>query len=246
MKDIWKFFSILAVAGGLAACNKEEEKPIDDDERFEDLGLSVKWAKCNLGATSPEKYGDYFAWGETEPYYVEGNAQKTDHVIWKGGKNPGYDWNSYKWCEGTYNSLLKYNNNGDFGVVDNKVFLDPEDDAAHVALGDNCRMPTPSEWEELSDRSNCKWEWTALEGVPGYKVTSLKSGFTENWIFLPAAGQREGTSLLKLGEIGYYWSSWVDEPESRDISRMFLFFESYHNTSYCSRHKGNSVRPVAD
>ena len=107
-------------------------------------------------------------------------------------------------------------------------------------------MPTPTEWEELANTSNCKWEWTTLEGVLGCKVTSLKPGFTENWIFLPAAGQREGTSLLKLGEIGYYWSSWVDESESRDISRIILMYTPYYRTNYCSRHKGNSVRPVTD
>lgn len=81
MKNIWILFAVLVVAGGLAACNKEENKPVEEDARFVDLGLSVKWGKCNLGATTPEGYGDYYAWGETEPYYEEGNAQKTDRVI---------------------------------------------------------------------------------------------------------------------------------------------------------------------
>ena len=155
MKNIWKLFAVLVVAGGLAACDKEEDKPVEEDIRFVDLGLSVKWAKCNLGATSPEGYGDYFAWGETEPYYEEGNAQKTDRVIWKGGKALGYDWNSYRWCEGTYNSLLKYNNNGSFGVVDNKVFLDPEDDAAHVVV----RLP-----HAYSNRVGRTWEHEQCNG----------------------------------------------------------------------------------
>ena len=119
-----------------------------------DLGLSVKWATFNVGASYPEQFGGYFAWGETE--------LKTT-----------YDWSTYKYGNGSTN-LTKYNTNISSGTVDNKTTLDPSDDVARQKWGGSWRMPTYEEFRELL--SNCTWTWTTMNGVNGYKVTSKKSG----------------------------------------------------------------------
>ena len=164
-----------------------------------DLGLSVKWASFNLGASKPEEYGDYYAWGETEPYY-----SSLEPLVWKEGKDAGYDWPSYKWCKGSNKSMTKYCDDlsyGYNGFTDTKTVLDPEDDAAIVNLGTSWRMPTGVEWTEL--RENSTWTWTTQNGVNGYLVTASNG----NSIFLPAAGRGNGTHLYSVGSLGYYWSS---------------------------------------
>ncbi len=191
-----------------------------------DLGLSVYWATCNIGASSPEEYGDYYAWGETEP-------------------KSNYSWATYKWCNGSDNSFTKYNTDSSCGTVDNKQVLDPEDDVAHVKLGGSWRMPTDAEIDELMNTSNCTWEMTTQNGVKGYKVTSMKTGYTNNWIFLPAAGYRDGTSLNDAGSYGLYWSSslYTDIP----LGAYYLFFYSsyvYGDNNF--RSFGLSVRPVSE
>ena len=192
-----------------------------------DLGLSVKWATCNVGADTPEGYGNYFAWGETNP--------KSNSA-----------WSTYKWCNGTYKTMTKYCINSSYGYngfTDNKTVLDAEDDAAHVNWGGSWRMPTNAEWTEL--RNNCTWTWTTQNGVNGYRVTSNKTGYTDKSIFLPAAGGRFDTSLSNVGACGYYWSSslYTDYP----YSAWFVDFSSNgvsrHN---CSRYCGVSVRPVSE
>ena len=200
-----------------------------EDPEYVDLGLSVNWATFNVGASKPEGSGVFYAWGETEP-------------------KENYSWSTYKWCNGTFDSLTKYNTKSDYGTVDNKTVLDPEDDVAHVKWGGSWRMPTKAEWDEL--KNNCIWTWydsgnTEFGGVPGYKVTSNLSGYTDRYIFLPAAGGRYGTSLTALGwSCGRYWSSslYTGIPGS---ACYFLDFDSgYHGTFSSSRYLGFSVRPV--
>lgn len=164
-----------------------------------DLGLSVKWASFNLGATAPEEYGDYFAWGEIEPYYIS-----QDPLIWKEGKENGYTWVSYKWCSGADFLLTKYCNDSSYGYngfTDTKTVLDLEDDAAHVNLGGSWRMPTDAEWRELKD--NCAWTWFTQDGVNGWLVSASNG----NSIFFPAAGLRVSTDLNYVCSRGSYWSS---------------------------------------
>ena len=209
-----------------------------------DLGLSVKWASFNLGASSPEEYGDYYAWGETDPYYSEGYSQESPCTHWRSRTDSaitGYNWASNKWSNGTSTTLTKYNNDSSYGSVDNKMVLDLEDDAAHVALGGKWRMPTDAEWTEL--RNNCSWEWTAVNGVSGRKVTSNIAGYTDKWIFLPAAGRRGNALLSDTGFYGNYWSSslyrihpsnaWLVSFYSDDVLRSIGY-----------RYNGISVRPV--
>ena len=186
-----------------------------------DLGLSVKWATFNVGATKPEEYGGYYAWGETEEKEI-------------------YNWSTYKWCNGSYDTMTKYCTSSSYGTVDNKTVLDPEDDVAHVKWGGSWRMPTKAEQDEL--RTSCTWTWTTQNGVNGYKVTSKTNG---NSIFLPAAGYRSGTNLYYSGGIGYYWSSSLYGGNGYDAYYLD-FYSGYYDWSYYDRYSGFSVRPVSE
>ena len=200
-----------------------------------DLGLSVKWANLNVGATSESDYGDYFAWGETEPYY-----SSQDPLTWKTGKSNGYadDWSSYKF--GSLGSFIKYSSS------DNKMMLDLEDDAAAVNWGSSWRMPTYTELKELCDtKSNTTdytWDWITVDGHYGWKITSKKSGTLGNSIFLPAAGQCRGTSLENQGSGGRYWSS---TNAGSNMSKVWsLYFNTACMDSDSRRYSGFTVRPV--
>ncbi|MBQ7269820.1 MAG: hypothetical protein IJS62_08230, partial [Bacteroidales bacterium] len=197
-----------------------------------DLGLSVKWAQFNVGATTPEGYGDYFAWGETEP--------KED-----------YSWETYKWCMGSENTLTKYCDRSDFGYngfTDSKTVLEPEDDAATVNWGGSWRMPTYDEWNELiatKQNTNYKWTWKTINGHNGWEVFYLING---NSIFLPAAGFRYGSNLDHAGSYVVYCSS------SLSTDYYYYYFaptvcfnasDVYWSTGY-GRFEGNSVRPVSE
>ena len=207
-----------------------------------DLGLPsrLKWASFNLGATKPEEYGDYYAWGETEPYYSSLNP-----LTWRPGKEIGYYWPSYKWCNGTFNTLTKYctiSPLGADGFTDGKSMLEPEDDAAYVMFGGKWRMPTFAEQDEL--RNNCTWTWTTENGVNGYRVTSNMAGYTDRSIFLPAAGFCYDSNLYYADSFGLYWSSslYVSFPDNANS----LNFESSYvgwGDSY-ARVYGFSIRPV--
>jgi len=160
------------------------EWPDEAEPDWVDLGLpsGTIWATRNVGASSPEEYGDYFAWGETEP--------KSE-----------YSWISYKWAmsDTTLTKYCSYSDDGYNGFVDNKTELDPSDDAAcaHYPGG---RMPSQEQINELIE--NCTWQWTQRNGVNGQLVT----GPNGNTMFLPAAGDRWDGSTGNVGLRGYYWS----------------------------------------
>ena len=188
---------------------------------YVDLGLSVKWATCNVGASKAVDYGDYFAWGET-------TTKST------------YDWSTYKWCNGSSFTLTKYCNNsiyGNNGFTDNKTQLELSDDAARANWGGSWRMPTDAEWAELIN--NCTWTWTTQNGVYGRKVTSKTN---ENSIFLPAAGNRYDSSLDDAGSSGY-WSSSLDTDDSYRAWGVGFYSGDVDRTNG-SRYIGLSVRPV--
>ena len=195
--------------------------PKKQEHEYVDLGLSVKWASYNVGATNPEDYGDYFAWGETEP-------------------KEQYDWSTYKYCKGSSSTMIKYCTNSSYGYngfTDNKTVLDPEDDAATANWGGSWRMPTDAEMTEL--REQCTWTWTTQNGVNGYKVVG-KNG---NFIFLPAAGCMYYSILNRAGSYGLYWSSSLEASSPRNA--YYVDFISGHvRRSYSNRGDGRSVRPV--
>ena len=141
-----------------------------------------------------------------------------------------------KYCP---NSSYGYN-----GFTDSKTVLDPEDDAAHVNLGGKWRMPTDAEWTEL--RENCTWEWTTLNGERGRKVTSNKSGYTDKWIFIPAAGYRYDAHFDDATSCGYYWSSSLCDA-GNPYNAWYVFFDFDGVYRYGTlRSDGISVRPVYD
>ena len=192
-----------------------------------DLGLSIKWASCNVGASKPEEYGDYFAWGETEPRSAD---------EWKH-----YNWEDYKWCVmGDPENLNKYNTKSNYGKVDNKTLLEMSDDAARANWGGKWRMPSDGEWIELLN--NCTWTWTIQNGKNGYKVTSKKNG---NSIFLPAAGRWFYYSFGVADFFGGYWSSTLCTITPFEAYHL-LFYSEGVNIDRFDRIAGFSVRPVTD
>ena len=130
-----------------------------------------------------------------------------------------------------------------YGTVDNKTVLESMDDAASVALGGEWRMPTDEEWTELRNTGNCSWTWTTIDGVNGYKVQSKKSGYTDNWIFLPAAGYRCSDFLDDVGSDGYYWSSSLTTGNP-SCAYIMSFLSGNFDRYYYYRYYGLSVRPV--
>lgn len=193
------------------------------------LGLpsGTLWATCNIGANSPEEFGDYFAWGETEPKEF-------------------YGWGNYKWLnliDGQYIELTKYSTDIEYGMMDGKTVLDPEDDAAYVNWGPSWGMPTKEQFLELITRCGYGKKST-LNGVNG----RLFTGPNGNTIFLPAAGVRMNDSFEYAGSDGYYWSSVLDtSDELGPVFASILEFHSYKFRSECYeeiRIWGLTVRPV--
>ena len=217
---------------------------IEKAHAYVDLGLSVKWATCNIGATAPQDFGYFYAWGETEPI--------TEKNI-----------NNYKFCKGNHRSFTKYCTDdkiGYQGFTDNKATLDLEDDVANVLWGGGWRMPTADECQELID--NCTCTMDSINGVKGFRVTSNVPGYTDRFIFFPAAG---GDGILIVGNdsddskprithyIGLYWSSSLDNDRSdvaKDISFSISVGGRYSSkkpmvlVGSCYREDRHSVRPV--
>ena len=193
---------------------------VDDSHEYIDLDLpsGTLWATMNIGASTPEEFGDYFAWGETTPKDV-------------------YNWSTYQWCNGRWSKMTKYCTNpahGDNGFTDDKTELDPEDDAASVNWSSQWRMPSKEQLDEL--RNQCTWTWTTSNGVKGYRVS--KNGKS---IFLPAAESYSG-NILSSGNLGYYWSRTLGE------TTRYANYLYFHSTSVTAeafeRSSGCTVRAV--
>lgn len=219
------------------------EPSTPSDSRAVDLGLSVHWAKMNVGASSPEDFGLYFAWGETRGYTSNtSDGHQFDYAEYKWmtpGQSSPYWINKYQvadnWTEGCW-----FDSNNRF-IGDGKTVLEPADDAARASWGGSWRMPTIEECQELI--SNCSAEWTRQGGVYGCKLTSRKNG---NSIFLPAGGIRATGGVLTWEGTGVYWSSSLKTTgggqgfnfSSNDGSSMYISTNDY------SRNTGINVRPV--
>ena len=188
-----------------------------------DLGLSVKWATCNVGASSPGDYGNYYAWGET--------TAQSSAIGWKDYR--------FRTSGDQYDNVTfsKYNTKSDRGVLDNKTRLDYSDDTARQNWGGSWRMPTYSEWKELQD--NCIWNWTSQGGHKGYKVMSKTNG---NSIFLPAAGY----DSLQVGTHGRYWSSSIYSDSPYNAYHMYFSSGDFIFVSRDFRCYGQTVRPVIE
>ena len=197
-----------------------------------DLGLSVKWASFNLGASKPEEYGGYYQWAGLEDV--------TDTSIYLDWDNCPYNIDSSYWTGWTkYIPSDKSSYWSGTGNPDNKTVLDPEDDVAHVQWGGNWRMPTVAEFQELDN--HCNKVWATINGVNGIKFTSKKN---DNSIFLPAAGYRGIDDLYSVGSDGYYWSSSLLTDCPYDAYYMNFDSGSVYADYYYFRYDGLSVRPV--
>jgi len=232
----------------------------NNGHEYVDLGLSVKWATMNIGATEVagsklnihtgqlDCYGEYYAWGETSP-------------------KDSYDWSSLIYCGNEEFRFSKYVTTSTFGNVDNKTTLEftPTcDDAARANWGGTWRMPTTAEQQELI--RNCYWEWTDSykgSGVRGYIVYKAKSdrdkgvmtysgsspktymsySLSDTHIFLPVSGYRVRGEFMSVGSDGYYWSGSLCTTGSRYA--YYLSFNSGSNYwGSMSRYLGRSVRAV--
>jgi hypothetical protein len=181
-----------------------------------DLGLSVVWASNNLGSEN-----EFYAWGETEP--------KTSFTK-----------DNYKWYDENY-LMTKYCSNPEFGVVDYKSVLDPEDDAAYVQSDGRLRIPTNEEWMEL--RENCDWVWNGEDA--GYYVYGRGDKYMNRRIFIPATGFDDGYGI---GEVAEYWSSSVNVGSTDSYCLFTLYFTNERINLFGLRtpYYGCSIRPVSN
>lgn len=192
---------------------------------YVDLGLSVKWATYNIGASKPEGYGDFFAWGETSA-------------------KSSYGWSNLKYCISGDDIWLenirfsKYVTDSEYGSVDYKTTLDAKDDVANVNWGGSWRMPTAFEMEELL--MSCFRVWMTLNGVEGCKFYG-KNG---NSIFLPAAGVKFDSSWVEKGDGCFCWSSSLSDSKCSGAYSLVLFSDEDEADYVSKRMWGLSVRPV--
>ena len=232
--------TVTTVDGGFAAsCDVtvKENSPIPE---VVDLGLTskLKWASFNLGATKPEEYGDYFAWGETDPYY-----RSLDPLEWCPGKEDGYSWSSYRYYD---NGVTKYIPQLSDGLSpDGKHALEPKDDAATVILGENWRMPTLKDFDELF--SSCSYEWKSENGINYLKL----QGRNGNYIILPASGYIDGVTRSTLPtNVVIYWSKEMYYYYLPAQAGSYLFSsidDSYYHDRYSlPRRMGCPIRAVYD
>lgn len=235
-----------AMTVGLASCDRNDDSsdggnstatdptgtnvnPISCGEtrgEWVDLGLSVQWYSVNIGASSPEVFGCYFAWGETSAKDV-------------------YDCSTYSLCNGSWRSLTKYCTMSYNGTVDNLRVLEPSDDVATVVLGSGARTPTSGEWNELYHNTTMQEE--RVNGIDGIRYT----GTNGNSIFLPYAGYRDGSELLHAGQgedmtnWDYYWTSQINYSYP-DNAYRYASWCNHYDMDYIKRSYGLPVRAVRD
>ena len=191
---------------------------------YVDLGLpsGTLWATCNVGSNSPEDFGGYYAWGETEPKEL-------------------YDWKSYKYGR-FFNEryqLNKYCTDSCYGIngfVDNLPVLEPDDDVARVCWGEGWCMPTIGEWEELF--LNTTGEWTKLNDVKGWRCTASNG----NSLFLPAAGYWWDDAFN--ADLGLYWSRSINKEFPYRAWGFHFNCDSSHLCGSSDRNRGQTVRAV--
>ncbi|MBQ8058316.1 MAG: hypothetical protein IJ199_00645 [Prevotella sp.] len=243
--DVWVWQNGTATKMAAADSITFTEPQAVSTHEYVDLGLSVKWATCNVGAEKPEDYGDYFTWGDTK---------KTTLIY-------GDAWDYYRFCEYVGDSEEIYDDddydvtgNGSayafskYNRTDSKTVLDAEDDAAAVNWGGAWRMPTVDELEELYE--NCTWEYKEdFNGVSGYKVTSKKTGYTDKYIFLPLAGfidsyckdaYKDGVEVM-LWSSSLWWSSLVPKANAYNLRGKK---DGSYEVENSPRSTACSVRPV--
>lgn len=194
-----------------------------------DLGLSVLWAACNIGAKTPEGYGNYYAWGELAP-------------------RDAYNWDNYRFVVPGDMTITKYCTLDGFaasGSADNKKVLESADDVATQELGGKWRTPTKAEWDEIWGSQLLKWVWTkhiltSGESIRGCEVYNKETGAM---IFLPYAGYMKDNTLREVNEMGNYWTADIDTGYPLCAYGCDLTVDSWYTYQRC---QGLPVRAVCD
>ena len=200
----------------LSGCEK-----IVNEYQYVDLGLSVKWAKVNVGAVRTMEYGDYFAWGEVSP-------------------KDSCSEDNYKWYD-EKGKITKYCSDESYDNPDFLVTLKKDDDVATVMWGKDWRMPTNDEMLELMQE--CTWTWSSIDGVKGFKVSSNVPGYTDRYIFLPAAGLKMDSDEYP-GFEGYYWTASNCGLNKSMWSDCLIFKSENIYSDGIIRSVGAAIRPV--
>ena len=215
------------------------------ENEYVDLGLSVLWATCNLGATAPQEYGNYYAWAEIE-------------------SKDFFSWGNYRYCSfPQHDGMDKYTVNGlshNMLKADNLDRLEPTDDAATVLLGDGWRIPTTEEFRELVENST--FDIQTVGGVEGIRFTSKVPGFENRSIFIPYSGEMDGNEPVERGKNVFLWSSTAERGTNggcfstkSDINGMMMMEElspievlemtmQIYRGGDESRYKGMNIRPI--
>ena len=205
------------------------------DYPYVDLGLSVKWATCNIGASSETESGVFFQWGET--------SGVSETLVGKYS-DENYSWKSYKYCNGTYNTLTKYNTDSSHETVDNITTLESVDDAATQIMGNEWRMPTETEYRELVNNTTKTWiENFNGSGVDGCTFTSKKD--TSKYIFIPATNEAFNSDTGETDNYGDIWSSSLDTKYGPNSAvSLGVDKEGFGRLGYSGRDLGYMVRGV--
>ena len=225
-------------------------------------GKRIYWSDCNLGATAPKEFGDFFAWGVIEPYYLEGHSLDNPNEYWKDGMTKGYHPDTYPWGG---DKVIKYcpENMAEYwggdGNPDNKMKLDLEDDAAAHTLKGNWRIPTNDDFMALLSVVSWYYEIDNNSWVGAGKERLIINAPNGSSIILPITGHRAGTKVWQT-EYGRYWSANLNDTDYSD----YYYFNNPSYIAYClalsywvgspslstlsrqARSIGNPIRPVTE
>lgn len=216
---------------------QEEDIPLG----YIDLGLTsgTQWASHNVGAEKPCDYGKYFQWGDTEGYYLD------DDSYWFG-------WENYKYADGHMYRLTKYVTDPDVtvgGHPDNKLWLEPMDDAAYQESNGEAHIPTWEQCQELLAETTCEICNCQFIGedhkdheVMGAKFTNKSD--SSKFIFIPFTGRREGDSKYKQNARFVIWSNTLNAGFS--VAGYTIFVDASQQKIYeeAGRHQGLAIRGV--
>lgn len=218
---------LLPISLVIVSCKKEEEDKQQDNAPSHveavDLGLSVKWANCNIGASTPEDAGACYAWGETE--------EKEEYTPF-----------TYKYYLGDLNEDGNYNNSEEYENIGRDI-SGTIYDVVRTKWGGTWRMPTKEELEELCLK--CTWEMTEINGVKGKLVT----GPNGNSIFLPCTEIYRGTQILNGADgLGAYLSASIGSFQPYAYCILFVWSDiaSGYMGRDASRADGMAIRPVKE
>ncbi|WP_346990410.1 hypothetical protein [Bacteroides caccae] len=226
----------------IASCSSDDDNDITEQQQigdtngyqYVDLGLSVKWATCNVGATSPYDTGNLYAWGEVSP---KEEYLLTNYKHWTDVKN-----------------ITKYCTDSNFGTVDGLTMLATEDDVVRIEMGGDWRMPTIKEINELC--SLCTIKRDTLNSVPGISVTGPNGGS----MFVPGRTywQKSGYSnpiYNTSDDSGGFWSVDLCTRYEQKLLCAYAFHFStnikgggvaYENGSTSMRYLGLACRGVIE